>query len=131
MLETESVAVRDDGQLVLVVMCQLAAVAAVLACSVLFFPNLATAIAMGTFAAVAPSAVIALLATRSKPSVVVFFAMARLGLVALTVVLAFFILQPHAVAYFAGVGVGVLLIAFLPLGFEVARLIVRRLTAKA
>lgn len=117
MLANEPVAVRDDGQLVLVVMCQLAAVAMVLACSVLFVPELATAVAMGSFAAVAPSAIVALVMRRAKPNLVVVYAMMRSLLVAIVVVSTFIVVQPATLAYFAGAGIGVALIALMPLVF--------------
>ncbi len=131
MSDVKSVASRDDGRIVLYALCQLALVAVLLGVCTWIVPVLATAITLGALAAVAPNAIVALCMQRARANAFVMYAMLRSALVAMTVLGGFLSLGPPAVPYFLGVVMGVVVIAFTPIGLAAVRAAAARVGASA
>lgn len=121
MLASSSGASRDDGRLVLFVLCQLGVVAVILALCSLTLPVQASSIAIGALAAVVPNALITLIMRNANPGVLVMFAMLRSFVVAFALILGFLVLEPLAMPYLIGAALGIGVITFVPVALTLLR----------
>lgn len=105
----------------LFVLCQLAVVAVVLALCALTVPERASFIASGALVVVIPNAAITLLMRRANAGALVMLAMLRSFVIAITVITAHLLLEPLALPYFIGAGVGLAVITFVPIVLTLLR----------
>ena len=121
MLVSSSGASRDDRRLVLFVLCQLAAVAVVLAICSIAVPVSAPYVAVGALAVVLPNSVITLIMRNANPGALVMFAMLRSLVVAFAVIVCFLVLEPMSAPYLIGAGLGIAVITFVPIALTLLR----------
>ena len=121
MLATETVLPKDDRHLVLFALCQLVLVTVVLAGALLIAPTYAIPVSSGAIIVVVANAIIASLMLRAQPGALVMYAMLRSVVVSVAVVIAYLLFMPDALAYFIGVGIGLVVITVVPVALSFRR----------
>lgn len=114
----------------LFVLYQLAVVAVLLALCSLTLPVQAPSITIGALAVVIPNAACTLIMRNASPGALVMFAMLRSIVVASAVILGFLVLEPLAMPYLIGAGLGIAVITFVPIALTLLRPAVARESTK-
>lgn len=105
----------------LFVLCQLVAVAVVLALSALTVPVHAPYVTIGALAVVLPNSVITLIMRNANPGALVMFGMLRSIVIAFAVICVLLLFKPATMPYLIGAGLGIVVMTFVPIALSLLR----------